>query len=116
MARTNPPETVWLFPGRGKDGNAEVPPPPTHFDHLPDPGDRHKARELWIAAHRLHAVCDLWRSWWIELRTKGDADPALAYRYHEAAVSSIRTLAGYQVDLPIFRLMSDAELIGRLPP
>src|SRR5262245_24456887 len=99
-----------LLSGCDSLGNAELPPPPAHLDYLAELADRHKARELWIAAWRLLEVCDCWLDWWIEFREKGDADPVLAFRYRDAAVSSIRTLASYEVDLPIFRLMSDVEL------
>src|SRR5262245_1120015 len=116
MARTDPSDTHWMLPGKIKKGNAELPPPPKTLEALYDRDDRIKARELWFAAHRLRLVCDHWRSWWNELRTQGDADPAIAHRYRQAAVLAIRTLAGYQVDLPLFRQMSDVELIDRLPP
>ena len=70
---------------------------------------------MWIAADRLREICVRWGAWWDELRREHDAHSGVAMRYRDTAVGAIRTLKNLEVNLPPFRLESEAKLIAAPP-
>jgi hypothetical protein len=101
---------------RDNPGNfPRIPPVPDPIVCIPDPSLRQRATDAWLCAMRLYKIIDVWRDWFRQLETTGDADPGAAGRLDEAANVCIKTLFKLSADIPTFRGREPKDILAGLP-
>jgi hypothetical protein len=94
---------------------AQPRPIPENIQAIPDPAFRQRATDAWRAASQLRRLMAQWESWFLELKTKGDADPGLALLIYEAVMACVRALCALGVNLEPFSQASADDLLKRFP-
>jgi len=91
--------------------------PPPSIEAITEPEAlRHQLDELWTAANCLQIALDKWATWFVELREKGDAHPAVALNCGEMACTGIKVLLAHRPNIAPFNRLDETALVAMLPP
>jgi hypothetical protein len=96
--------------------NCPPAPLPPAVEALGDPRARDRARDLWNASTRLLEAIRLWRSWWLEFREAGDADPGLPVLWSRIAYDSLRAIFIHGARVHVAPEATLKEVLAWLPP
>jgi hypothetical protein len=101
---------------RDNPGNfPEIPPVPEPILGIADPALRQRAQDAWLCACQLRTIIDVWRAWFRQLQSTGDADPGAAMRLRETASACVEALFRLGADIPSFRGLRPEDVIQWLP-
>ena len=92
-----------------------IPQPPHSILACQDSDLRSRAIDAWLCACRLRKIIDVWRGWFIELETTGDADPGAAFRLCETASACVQALWDCGAKIPTLQ-RDNPNRVGYLPP
>jgi hypothetical protein len=91
--------------------------PPPSIEAITEPvALRRQLDEVWTAATCLQIALDKWAAWFIELREKGDAHPAIALNCSDMAHRAVKVLLTHRPNVEPFDGADEAALLGMLPP
>jgi nucleoside phosphorylase len=91
--------------------------PPPSFEAITEPvALRRQLDEVWTAANCLQIALDKWAAWFVELREKEDAQPAIALNCNEMAHRAIKVLLIHQPNVEPFDSADELALLDTLPP
>jgi len=91
--------------------------PPPSIEAITEPMSlRRHLDEVWTAANCLQIALDKWAAWFVELREKGDAHPAIALNCSDMACRAVKVLLTHRPNVEPFDGADEAALLAKLPP
>jgi len=91
--------------------------PPPSIEAITEPvALRRQLDEVWTAANCLQMALDKWTAWFVELKEKEDAHPAVALNWCEMANRAVKVLMMHRPNVKPFDGSDESALLGMLPP